>query len=78
MTVEMDQTMDPNFAPVTKPHKGTSLPGLSITLLVISTIAICLRFWSRALNHGKKFGADDWTALAAWVSRHHPQTVERS
>ena len=37
-------------------------------MIVLSSMAIALRFWSRALLPRDKFGADDWTALGAWVS----------
>ena len=54
--------------PILYPQKGKSLHGLSIAWIVITGIVLVLRFWSRSIMpRGQKFGADDWTALAAWV-----------
>ena len=61
------QLSDPNFAPHLEPQKGTTLKGLSATWVTLTGLAILLRFWSRATSSKKKFGADDWTALASWV-----------
>lgn len=61
------QLTNPNYAPHLQPHKGTTLKGLSATWVTLTGIAILLRFWSRATSPKKKFGADDWTALASWV-----------
>ena len=38
-----------------------------VSLMALCTLAIALRFWSRALLPTRKFQADDWTALGAWV-----------
>lgn len=55
------------YAPHLDPVKGASLKGLGAAWVTLTGIAIILRFWSRATSSKKKFGADDWTALASWV-----------
>lgn len=71
-------TTDPSYAPVLQPEKGSTLLGLCIALIIATGITTALRFWSRALNGGKKFAADDWTALIAWVSSMLSHIRERS
>ncbi|KAI9667129.1 MAG: hypothetical protein M1831_001306 [Alyxoria varia] len=39
---------------------------LCFVMIALSTVAIILRVWSRALQPRDKFQADDWTALAAF------------
>ena len=50
---------------------GQSLRGFDIAMIIIPTVAVALRFWSRALSgHASKdrvFWWDDWTALMALV-----------
>ena len=40
---------------------------ITIPFLVLSVIAIGLRFWSRAVANKNKYSWDDWTALAAMI-----------
>lgn len=55
--------------PSYEPVRAKSLYGLSIAFAVITTLVLCLRFWSRSLlPKDNRFKSDDWTALAAWVS----------
>ncbi|KAI9665798.1 MAG: hypothetical protein M1821_003732, partial [Bathelium mastoideum] len=58
------------------PHMDGSLQSLTIAMAVLSTVAVILRFWSRALlprqysvtsQTGYRFGWDDWTVLGALV-----------
>ncbi|KAI9652791.1 MAG: hypothetical protein M1831_006593 [Alyxoria varia] len=51
---------------VKETNNGPRLLAECIALIALSTLAIVLRFWSRALLPRKKFGADDWTALTAF------------
>lgn len=44
--------------------------GLSIAFPIISTLAVILRFEARRLKEAQ-LGADDWTILAAQVSKFH-------
>lgn len=59
---------------MTAPQPENRSPGLrafQIAMIIIPTIAIVLRFWSRTLAFGKKpprFWWDDWLALMALVS----------
>lgn len=50
---------------------------VAVAMIILSTLAIALRFWSRSLAaQHRRFGADDWLALGAWVSpspRYPPQ-----
>ena len=62
------QSQNPDYAPYLIPQKGVSLKGLTAGWVTVTGIVIILRFWSRAISSRKKFGADDWMALASWVS----------
>ncbi|KAI9724600.1 MAG: hypothetical protein M1828_003623 [Chrysothrix sp. TS-e1954] len=46
-------------------NRSETTINLCIGMVVLATIAIILRFWSRAISHGVRFWWDDWTALAA-------------
>lgn len=50
---------------------GHSLRGFDIAMIIIPTVAVTLRFWSRVLSghasKGRVFWWDDWTALMALV-----------
>ena len=51
---------------------GPSLRAYTIVLIVVSTLAVALRFWSRAVvptAKASRFWWDDWTILVAWVWR---------
>lgn len=51
------------------PSRGPGLNAFIIVFLVLCTISLVLRFWSRALlGSDKRFQTDDWFALLAWVS----------
>ncbi|KAM0799447.1 hypothetical protein BDR22DRAFT_973712 [Usnea florida] len=60
------QSTNLNYTPHLNPEKGASLKWLDVACVTLTGIAIILRFWSRATSSKKKFGADDWTALASW------------
>ena len=52
------------------PHDdlGPGLNAMTITMMVLSIIAVALRFWSRFIvTSGKKFWHDDWLALVGLV-----------
>lgn len=59
---------DPNYAPTLHPQREPGLIGLCIAFIILSGLVTACRFWSRATISGKKFDADDWIALASWVS----------
>lgn len=42
---------------------------VAVAAIVVSTVAISLRFWSRGLALKGRYSLDDWLALVAWVSR---------
>ena len=50
---------------------GQTLRGFDIAMIIIPTIFIALRFWSRALprksNQARRFWWDDWAILIALV-----------
>ena len=51
--------------------RGEHLAAYTATFMALATLAIILRFWSRALPTDKRasrFWWDDWTALAGLVS----------
>lgn len=60
------QLENPSYKPSISPQKGKTLAGLGAAWVTLTGIAIILRFWSRATSPKKKFGADDWAALASW------------
>ena len=68
---------DPDYAPHLEPQKGTTLKGLSAAWVALTGIVIILRFWSRATSPKRKFGLDDWAALASWV-RLLPGSLNKS
>ena len=41
---------------------------VAVAAIVLSTVAIILRFWSRWLALKGRYSVDDWLALIAWVS----------
>ena len=49
-------------------NRGPTLIKVDITLLTLSTIAICLRIWSRLTSRTQGFWWDDWLAIATMVS----------
>lgn len=59
-------------------NRTNGLRVFQIILIILPTIAIILRFWSRALAfRGKvrRFWWDDWTALLALVRHFLPKVV---
>ena len=42
------------------PERGEGVFVLGIVLVALSAVVLGLRFWSRALLPGQKFGSDDW------------------
>ena len=48
--------------------RGPEINGYGIAMIVLSIIAVALRFWSRYLAKKAGFWWDDWFALAALVS----------
>ncbi|PYI25961.1 hypothetical protein BP00DRAFT_430793 [Aspergillus indologenus CBS 114.80] len=62
--------------------RGPQIRAISIALIILPSVAVALRFWSRALlpkppraNTHSGFWWDDWTALAAAVSRGSPLSI---
>ena len=49
------------------PNRGPGLVGLSVVMMVLPTIAVALRFWSRLTLKGQRFWWDDWFAIASLV-----------
>lgn len=54
------------------PDRGGPLKGFFIFMVILPTVAILLRFWSRSISSGKhsskgRFWWDDWVALASLV-----------
>lgn len=55
------------------PNLGPTIPPVCLAMIILSTVAIILRFWSRAVTGGKsafreRYWWDDWLALIALVS----------
>ena len=48
--------------------KGPQVNAVSYSFLVLSTIAVLLRFWGRMVAHKAGFWWDDWLSLVALVS----------
>ena len=51
--------------------RAAGLLAFGVVLMLISILAVGLRFWSRALgssDRGMRYWWDDWTALANLVS----------
>ena len=44
-----------------------SIIHVAIAVIVVSTPAMLLRFWSRGLALKGRYALDDWLALLAWV-----------
>ena len=51
--------------------KGHQLNAVSYAFLVLSTMAVALRFCGRFVAHKAGFWWDDWLSLAALVSLPH-------
>lgn len=74
-------------APRSPPPEGDSMQGqlrsLLIAMLILPSIVILIRFWSRSLladsdtsSIRAKYWWDDWTALAAAVCSHSPEPYD--
>lgn len=63
------QWLNTNYHPYIEPEEGRPVFGLSVACAAVCTAVTALRFVSRATLPEKKFGADDWTCLIAWVRR---------
>jgi hypothetical protein len=48
--------------------KGSSILATTYVFLVLATIAVALRFWSRYIAHRAGFWWDDWLALVSLAS----------
>ena len=55
------------MAKITVPDSGPHPVAAAYTMLVLATIAVALRFWSRYISHEATFWWDDWFALMALV-----------
>lgn len=53
--------------------KSSEVLGATYAMLVITTLAVGLRFWSRHIATKAGFWWDDWCSLAAWVSPRNLQ-----
>ena len=49
-------------------NRGPQVVSAAAAIIVLSTIAVGFRVWSRALSKKAEFWWDDWAAIAAWVS----------
>jgi hypothetical protein len=49
-------------------NQGRSILATIYVFLVLSTLAVALRFWSRHVAHRAGFWWDDWVVLIALVS----------
>lgn len=56
-----------NTSAMSHENRGPQVMGIASSFLALTTIAIALRCYCRALV-AKCFGLDDWLAVAAWVS----------
>lgn len=68
--------------PTSNEDLGPGFRAFVITMIVVSTTVVGLRFWSRSIgprvSHGKtlhRFWWDDWVALFALVSRSAPEAA---
>lgn len=58
------------MATVAQTDSGQSLRGFAISMIILSIVAVVLRFWSRVLSGASKgvlFWWDDWTVLLGLV-----------
>ena len=53
------------------PNRGPQIKAAAYTMLILATIAVALRFWSRHISQKAGFWWDDWFALIALVRRTH-------
>ena len=51
-------------------NRGPQINAVAITMLVLATVAVALRFWARYIAQKAGYWWDDWLALAALVTRH--------
>ncbi|KAI9648300.1 hypothetical protein NHQ30_002932 [Ciborinia camelliae] len=64
----MSSQLTPAMIAASSQDISPSIMNLCIVMIVFSTLAIVLRFWSRALIEGiQKFWWDDWLALFTWA-----------
>ena len=59
------------MSPPTIEDKGFQVNAVSYAFLVLSTIAVALRFCGRYVAHKAGFWWDDWLSLASLVSLPH-------
>ena len=68
--LDMTDTVPPTqSSPTYGDSIGPRIVRVNTAMIIISTLAVSLRCWSRALKTEKKFWWDDWTCLAAYVRR---------
>jgi hypothetical protein len=56
-------------------ERHTYIPGIAITLEVISTLLFVLRLLARFTQKGLKPGLDDAFLIAGWVSKDHVMCI---
>ena len=50
-----------------EPSRGPGLAALCIVMIVLSTLAVILRIWSRLTSKKQRFWWDDWCAIMSLV-----------
>ena len=61
----------PDTDPDPDPNRGTGFAVLSLIMMILPTIAITLRVWSRLTLKSQRFWWDDWFAIASLVCALH-------
>ena len=55
------------------PNRGPEVVAFSIVMIILPTIAVALRLWSRLTPKSQRFWWDDWFAIASLVcTARHP------
>ena len=62
---------EPAMVSMPDPNRGPGLQALLIVMIVLPTIAVVLRVWSRLTLKGQRFWWDDWFAIASLVCVSH-------
>ena len=54
--------------PVVTESRSESLVGIVSCMMVLATVVLLLRVWTRARVQGTSSGADEWAILVSWLS----------
>ena len=63
--------LEPRMASIPDANRGPGFAALSIVMIILPTIAVTLRVWSRLTVKNQRFWWDDWFAIVSLVCAAH-------